>query len=126
MRIPTLLRALGAVLACLVATSSLSATPSDNAVTWSWGGLYVDVYREYWEVSVSFKTSQGEPFTRWADRNGTNQCPNDARLRIHPQHPRAEELSRTLFSSGLARKPLHIYFEGINGVCYIKGAAVGM
>lgn len=110
----------------LAPLSSVSAAPTDNVAVWSWGKLYVESYRLFRGVRVIFKDSAGNRFTNWADRGGTNQCPKNVWLRIHSAHPNAEELAKTIYSAGLARKRLHIWFEGDSGICFIKGVKVDM
>lgn len=126
---------LAALLVSLVQTPSASAAPIDSGTVWSYGGLYVDSYREshLTYVIVSFKNSQGAAFTGWKDREGVHQCPNVAAdqdraryLRIHRDHPLASQIARTIFSAGLARKSVHVWFEATQGYCYIKGVEVGM
>jgi hypothetical protein len=123
------------IFACLAPTPFVSATPTDSNAVWSWGGLFVHTYREVGGVSVVFKDARGVVFTGWKDKHGTYQCPGDPQhpedergrtLQIHPEHPRADAIAQAIFSAGLAHKPLHVWFEGVEGVCYIKGVAVGM
>lgn len=106
----------------LVTAGASSASPTSGNATWSWGGLYVRTYVAYnnGDIGASFENSAGTLFTTWNDSNGVNQCPTNSTLRLAAGYPPAPEIQKLLLAAGLARKPLHVWFEATSGVCYIK------
>jgi hypothetical protein len=105
-----------------------AASPSDASTVWSWGNLRVESYRVAMDGSLRlrFTNANGAVFTNWADQSGTNQCPGEGYLRVHKDHPLLEELGKALMTAGLSEKPVHIWFEGVDGICYVKSVSVTM
>lgn len=114
--------AFSALLAMTLFTGATSASPTSTGATWSWGGLYVRTYVAYntGDIGASFENSAGTLFTSWNDSNGVNQCPSQSTLRLAAAYGAAPEIQKILLAAALAHKPLHVWFEATNGICYIK------
>ena len=99
-----------------------SASPTSTFSTWSWGNLYVATYSTLsgGDLAASFENSAGTQFTTWNDQNGVNQCPGQPTLRLASGYAPAPEIGKLLLAAALAHKPLHVWFEATNGICYIK------
>jgi hypothetical protein len=106
----------------LLAPTPSSATPTDQATTWSFGGLFVGSYTviQNGDLGVTFKNSAGTLFTTWNNQNGVNQCPGQSTLQVAAGYPPIAKLERLLLEAAIARKPLHVWFEATGGICYIK------
>ena len=115
------------VLSLFMAGAS-SASPTSTAMTWSFGGLFVQNYVAYnnGDIGASFENSAGTLFTNWNDQNGVAQCPGQPTLRLASAYVAAPEIQKALLAAGLSHKPLHVWFEATSGVCYIKQVTVTM
>jgi hypothetical protein len=112
----------------LFTAGSTSASPTTGNATWSWSNLFVATYVAYnnGDIGASFENSAGTQFTGWNDQNGVPQCPGQPTLRLAAGYVAAPEISKALLAAGLAHKPLHVWFEATNGVCYIKQISATM
>jgi hypothetical protein len=110
------------LLATALFTGASSASPTSTYATWAWDGLYVRTYVAYntGDIGASFENSSGTLFTSWNNSSGVNQCPGQPTLRLASAYGAAPEIQKILLAAALAHKPLKVWFEATDGICYIK------